>query len=73
MVIPREGTRLMTTITTINKINKCSQLTQLQLAYIAGFIDGDGCINGLIIKSNDYKRKFKLQVSVVFFQKSSRR
>ena len=63
----------MTTITTINKINKCSQLTQLQLAYIAGFIDGDGCINGQIIKSNDYKRKFKLQVSVVFFQKSSRR
>ncbi len=43
------------------------------MAYLAGFIDGDGSINGQIVKSNDYKRKFKLQVSVTFFQKSSRR
>lgn len=48
-------------------------LSPPHLAYIAGFIDGDGCINGQIIKSNDSKRKFKLQVSVVLFQKSSRR
>jgi len=54
----------------IKDINK---LSPENLAYLAGFIDGDGCINGQIIKSNDYKRKFKLQVSVVFFQKSSRR
>jgi len=71
MVIPREGTRLM--LTTHYLVNKTPQLTQIQLAYIAGFIDGDGCINGQIVKSNDYKRKFKLQLSVVFFQKSSRR
>ena len=54
----------------IKDINK---LSPQNLAYLAGFIDGDGCINGQIIKSNEYKRKFKLQVSVVFFQKSSRR
>ena len=72
MVIPREGTRLMLTIINLNNSQKINQLNQLQLAYIAGFIDGDGCINGQIVKSNDYKRKFKLQLSVVFFQKSSR-
>jgi hypothetical protein len=60
-------------LTTHYLVNKTPQLTQIQLAYIAGFIDGDGCINGQIVKSNDYKRKFKLQLSVVFFQKSSRR
>jgi hypothetical protein len=48
-------------------------LPKEKLAYLAGFIDGDGCINGQIIKSKDYKRKFKLQVSIVFFQKISRR
>jgi len=50
-----------------------SDLPKEKLAYLAGFIDGDGCINGQIIKSKDYKRKFKLQVSVVLFQKYSRR
>ncbi len=53
--------------------NPLYDITDLKLAYLAGFIDGDGCINGQIIKSNDYKRKFKLQVSVVIFQKASRR
>jgi intein/homing endonuclease len=53
--------------------NPLYNISDLKLAYLAGFIDGDGCINGQIIKSNDYKRKFKLQVSVVFYQKSSRR
>ena len=53
--------------------NPLYNLPDLKLAYLAGFIDGDGCINGQIIKNNDYKRKFKLQVSVVIFQKSSRR
>lgn len=53
--------------------NPLYDITDLKLAYLAGFIDGDGCINGQIIKSNDYKRKFKLQVSVVIFQKTSRR
>jgi hypothetical protein len=48
-------------------------LTPLFLAYLAGFIDADGCINGQIVKSSDYKRKLKLQLSVVITQKNSRR
>jgi len=67
MVIPREGTRHMTTI--FNDKNPLFNLSQPQLAYIAGFIDGDGSINGQIIKSNDYKRKFKLQVFCNIFSK----
>jgi hypothetical protein len=53
--------------------NPLYNISDLKLAYLAGFIDGDGCIDGQIINSKDYKRKFKLQVSVVIFQKSSRR
>lgn len=49
------------------------KLSEIQLSYLSGFIDADGCINGQIIRSRSYKRKFKLQVSVVLFQKKSRR
>ena len=44
----------------------------LFLSYLAGFIDGDGSINGQIEKTN-YSRKFKLKLSIVLFQKNSRR
>lgn len=53
--------------------NTLYNIPDLKLAYLAGFIDGDGCINGQIVKSVDHKRKFKLQVSVVLYQKTTRR
>lgn len=53
----------------MNKINK---LQQTELAYIAGFFDGDGCINVQIIPRADYKFKFQLRFSLTIFQKTSR-
>ena len=53
--------------------NKFLNLSKENLAYLAGFIDGDGCINGQLVKNSDYKRKFKIQLSIVIFQKNSRR
>jgi hypothetical protein len=50
-----------------------NKLTKENLAYLAGFIDGDGCISGQLIKNNDYKFKFKIQLSIVILQKKSRR
>ena len=47
-------------------------LTKEELNYIAGFIDGDGCILAQIVKRNDYKLKFQIRVSITFYQKTSR-
>jgi LAGLIDADG endonuclease len=41
-------------------------------AYIAGFLDGDGCINAQIIKRPDYVLKYQIRVSICFFQKTKR-
>lgn len=43
-------------------------LTKEDLAYIAGFIDGDGSIFCQIIEGSDYKYGFTIRVSLVFFQ-----
>jgi hypothetical protein len=48
------------------------QLTSLDLAYLAGVIDGDGCINAQIVRRHDYLRKFQIRVSVTVFQKTTR-
>lgn len=47
-------------------------LTENEKAYIAGFIDGDGCILSQIIKREDYKYKFQIRVSITFYQKKKR-
>ena len=47
-------------------------LTNEEKAYIAGFIDGDGCILSQIIKRPDYRYKFQIRVSITFYQKKSR-
>lgn len=47
-------------------------LSPLFLSYLAGYIDGDGGINGKIVKTDD-PRKIKLKLSIVIFQKNSRR
>jgi len=66
MVIPREGTRM------ISPINNPGLHDPLFISYLAGFIDGDGCINGQIVKTT-YGRKFKIKLSIVLFQLNSRR
>nr|YP_009104761.1 putative LAGLIDADG homing endonuclease [Symbiochloris handae]AIT93381.1 putative LAGLIDADG homing endonuclease [Symbiochloris handae] len=42
-------------------------------AYIAGFLDGDGCINAQIVARNDYRLKYQIRLSVTFFQRSKRK
>ena len=40
------------------------------LAYIAGFLDGDGSIFFQIIPRKDYKQKFQIRSSITFYQKN---
>ncbi len=39
-------------------------------AYIAGFLDGDGCIMYQLIRRKDYRYGFEIRASIVFYQKS---
>jgi hypothetical protein len=39
-------------------------------SYIAGFLDGDGCIMAQLVKHKDYTLGFQIRVSVVFYQKT---
>ena len=45
---------------------------EINLSYIAGFLEGDGCILSQIIKRKDYKFGFELRLSVSFYQKVNR-
>jgi hypothetical protein len=47
-------------------------MTELDKAYIAGFIDADGCINAQIVRRDDYQLKFQIRVSITFFQSTKR-
>ena len=40
-------------------------------AYIAGFLDGDGSIMAQLVSQKDYKLRYQIRVSVVFYQKST--
>lgn len=42
------------------------------LSYLAGFLDGDGCINVEIVPRSDYLLKFQIRFTITFFQKTSR-
>lgn len=48
------------------------KLTKEETCYIAGFLDGDGCINAQIVRRNDYQLKFQIRVTVTFYQKTRR-
>jgi len=39
-------------------------------AYIAGFLDGDGCVMYQLIRRKDYRYGFEIRASIVFYQKS---
>ena len=52
---------------------KDTELTPQEIAaYLAGFVDGDGCINAQIVKRADYRLKFQIRCSVTFYQKTKR-
>lgn len=40
------------------------------LAYIAGFLDGDGCLMAQLVKRTDYKFGFQIRLSIVFYQRA---
>lgn len=48
-------------------------LTEVEKAYIAGFLDGDGCIMFQLIRRKDYIYGFQVRASIVFFQKTVHR
>ena len=44
-------------------------LINLEKAYIAGFLDGDGCIMFQLVRKKDYVHGFQIRASIVFYQK----
>ena len=46
------------------------EMDETILAYIAGFLDGDGSIFFQIIPRKDYKQKFQIRSSIAFYQRS---
>ena len=40
------------------------------LAYIAGFLDGDGCVMAQLVRRKDYIYGYQIRTSIVFYQKS---
>ena len=48
------------------------KLTEIEKSYMAGFLDGDGSIFAQIIEGNSYKYKFRIRVSIGFYQRSDK-
>ena len=42
-----------------------------ELAYIAGFLDGDGCVMAQLVRRKDYVYGYQVRVSIVFYQKQT--
>ena len=64
MAIPREDWRMNT--------NQKIRLTNEERSYIAGFLDGDGCILAQIVWRKDYRLGFQIRLGISFYQKTSR-
>lgn len=47
-------------------------ISEEEKSYIAGFLDGDGCVNAQIVRREDYRLRFQIRVSITFFQKTNR-
>ena len=45
-------------------------MDQTTLAYVAGFLDGDGSIFFQIVRRKDYVRRFQIRSSIAFYQKT---
>lgn len=48
-------------------------MTKEELAYIAGFLDGDGCIMLQLVFRHDYVFGYQIRASIVFYQKQQYR
>lgn len=46
-------------------------MQEKELSYIAGFLDGDGCIMVQFVRRKDYVYGFQIRTSIVFYQKES--
>ena len=49
-----------------------NKLTDSDKNYLAGFLDGDGCVLTQIIKDSRYKHGHTIRVSVIFYQRTKR-
>lgn len=56
----------------LNFMDKFQQVTNDEKSYIAGFLDGDGCILAQIVRNPEAKYGFSIRVGIHFYQKSSR-
>ena len=45
-------------------------MTELEKAYIAGFLEADGCIMLQLVYRHDYILGYQIRASIVFYQKS---
>ena len=57
MVIPREELRIKNNMLKV----KSKDIDISNLCYIAGFLEGDGCILSQIVRRKDYKLGFELR------------
>ena len=48
-----------------------SDLRNEEKAYIAGFLDGDGCLMAQLVRRKDYIYGYQIRVSLVFYQKQN--
>lgn len=46
-------------------------MTKEELSYVAGFLDGDGCIMLQLVYREDYLLGYQIRASIVFYQKNS--
>jgi hypothetical protein len=53
-------------------LTKIQSLSTDEAAYLAGFLDADGCINAQLIHKHDYRLKFEIRITVTFYQKTKR-
>ena len=73
MVIPRESKlKIPQGRMSTQEVKKIVGQADLDLAYLAGFIDGDGCILAQLVRRTGYKYKYQVKVSVTMYQKSVR-
>jgi hypothetical protein len=54
------------------ELKQMRKLENEEKAYLAGFLDGDGCILTQLIKSSKYKYGYTVRVSIVFYQKTNK-
>ncbi len=48
-------------------------LSETKKAYIAGFLDGDGCVMFQLVRRKDYVYGYQVRASIVFYQKTVHR